>query len=196
VHCDVGEQHRTDYFWGQVSPCEHLVEFYEDEGRFLDMLARFVLDGLGNREAVVAIANVSHLATLRARVAAAGFDVPALQACGRYVPLDAAATLSQIMVDGWPDEARFEHVIGQVIAHARRDGRAVRAFGEMVALLWGQGQHDAALRLERLWDRHCSRAGTAVLCAYPRIGATRDLTESVAEVCALHSQVRGVAVTC
>lgn len=159
----------------------------------MDTLERFVIDGLGLGESVIAIATGSHLGSLGARIRSAGIDLADLVASGRYVPLDAAATLSQFMVDGWPDEARFEQVIAQALAPARRAGRPVRAFGEMVALLWAQDHHGATVRLEQLWCGLCEREGLAVFCAYPRFGSTRDLQESVAEVCALHTQVLGVA---
>jgi hypothetical protein len=45
------------------------------------------------------------------------------------------------------------------------------------------------LQLERLWNRFCSRQALALFCAYPRIGATRDLTEALTDVCAAHSKV-------
>ena len=32
------------------------------------------------------------------------------------------------------------------------DVRASSAFGEMVALLWAEGNHAAAIRLEELWN--------------------------------------------
>jgi hypothetical protein len=199
VRCEVSGAGPIGQFWGFVAPCEHLVEFYEDEGNFIDMLGRFVVDGLRGGEAVVAIANVAHLGTLRARIEDAGLDAALLQARGRYTPLDAAALLSRFMVGGWPDPQRFEQVIGPVLARARREGRAVRAFGEMVALLWGRGHHQATLALERLWSGLCVREQVAVLCAYPCIGATRDLAddrvESVAGICALHTQVRGLPAT-
>jgi len=91
--------------------------------------------------------------------------------------------------DGWPDDERFFDVIGSTITRAKRGGRAVRAFGEMVALLWAQGHNRATLRLEQLWNEMIREQSLAVFCAYPRIGATRDLTESLADVCAAHSKV-------
>ncbi|MDB6163557.1 MAG: hypothetical protein JWL98_989, partial [Xanthomonadaceae bacterium] len=108
---------------------------------------------------------------------------------GTYIALDAASTLSSFMVDGWPDEQRFFDVIGAVVAQAKQGGRTVRAFGEMVALLWAQGHNGATVRLEHLWNELIHEQSLALFCAYPRIGATRDLSESLAEVCALHSKV-------
>jgi len=93
------------------------------------------------------------------------------------------------MVDGWPDKARFTAVVRAVLEQATRGGRKARAFGEMVALLWAQGHNEATLRLEQLWNPLCQRDQLALFCAYPRIGATRELSESLVEVCALHSRV-------
>lgn len=184
---------RIDQFWGDVSPCEHLVQFYEDEGIFMDTLERYVMDGLRGGEAVITIATGSHLGSLAARIQSAGLELADLAASGRYLAFDAATTLSRFMVDGWPDEDRFEQVIAQALAPARRQDRPVRAFGEMVGLLWGQDNHGAAVRLEQLWCGLCERERLALFCAYPRFGSTRDLQESVADICALHTQVHGVA---
>ena len=183
----------TDVFWGEVSPCEHLVQFYSDESHFMVTLGQFVTGGLRKGEAVIAIATASHLATLEGRLRAEGFDLEALRADRLYTALDAAATLSLFMRNGWPDDDRFEQVIQQVIDEARQGGRRVRAFGEMVALLWAQGHSGATVRLEYLWSEFCNRDGVAVFCAYPKIGATRDLEVSLAEVCALHTQVSALA---
>ena len=65
----------------------------------------------------------------------------------------------------------------------------MRAFGEMVALLWAQGRNGATLRLEHLWNELIEEQALALFCAYPRIGATRDLTDALGDVCAAHSKV-------
>jgi hypothetical protein len=183
----------AEVFWGEVSPCEHLVQFYTDESLFIVTLGKFVEDGLLNGEAVVVIATASHISSLEARLVAQGIDVAAFRSNGAYLPLDAASTLSAFMRNGWPDEELFHSVIEGVLADARGGRRRARAFGEMVALLWAQGHHGATVRLEFLWSELCKRDGVSVFCAYPKIGLTRDLEESLQEVCELHTQVCRVA---
>jgi hypothetical protein len=41
------------------------------------------------------------------------------------------------MVKDWPDEKLFASLVDYLIKRASKMGRRVRAFGEMVALLWG-----------------------------------------------------------
>ena len=84
--------------------------------------------------------------------------------------------------DGEADVVVAAHGLG-------RDGRRVRAFGEMVALLWAQGHTAAIVRLEHLWHRMCQERGFSLFCAYPRVGFTQDVDASIREICAAHSKV-------
>src|SRR5919109_1301881 len=74
---------------------------------------------------------------------------------GRLVFLDAEATLSRFMINGEPDGERFEQVVGEAIRGVRASAvqNGVRAYGEMVGVLWSAGQHSAAVRLEELWNQ-------------------------------------------
>ena len=94
------------------------------------------------------------------------------------------------MVDGWPDDAAFLEVVTGLLTRARGDGgRRVRAFGEMVAVLWAEGYCGATVRLEYLWQNLCRQEAFSLFCAYPKSGFTGDMTVSLQNICAAHSRV-------
>ena len=95
------------------------------------------------------------------------------------------------MVNGWPDEKLFHEFVGNVLATARGPdkNRRVRAFGEMVALLWARGHYAATIRLEALWHRLYGVEDFTLFCAYPRAGLNRGRAEAIAEICATHSKI-------
>ena len=107
---------------------------------------------------------------------------------GEISPSEHVETLSLFMRNGWPDDERFAECIRAIVDRARAHDRPVRAFGEMVALLWAQGHNGATGRLEHLWHSLCQSEAFTLFCAYPRSGFTKDATESMQEICAAHSR--------
>jgi hypothetical protein len=179
----------VDVFWGEISPCDHSVQLYEDDVTLLDTLEGFVGGGLRKGDAAVVIATAPHRESLRRRLEAQGLDVEAACAQGQYIVLDAEQTIAQFMRNGWPDADLFHACVRQILQRARADERRVRAFGEMVAILWAQGHGGATVRLEHLWSRLCQEEAFSLFCAYPRSGFTRDMGESIREICATHDRV-------
>jgi PAS domain S-box-containing protein len=169
----------------------HVVQFYEDDGFLIDTMSRFAGGGLGAGDAVVVIATRRHREQLERQLRARGLDLATARDAGRYVPLDAAETLSQFMVGGQPDETLFDDVVGGVIARAAngKDSR-VLAFGEMVALLWADGKREAAIRLEELWNELAKRLPFSLLCAYPIRTFSRESDGiQFSAICGEHSHV-------
>ena len=80
-------------------------------------------------------------------------------------------------------------VFGGVLDEPRQAGSEVRAFGEMVALLWHQGNVAGAIALESLWNDLAQQQRFSLLCAYPTTGLTAAELGDVNEVCRLHSVV-------
>jgi hypothetical protein len=180
---------RGDVFWGEIAPCEHLVQIYQSDDVFLDTLEGFVAGGLRAGEGVVVIATSDHLRALNDRLRANGVDVDLPSLRDQYIALDAERVLPMFVLNGWPDDYLFEQIVTSVLSRAGRGGRRVRAFGEMVALLWKQGHNGATVRLEHLWNKMCQEKGFSLFCAYPRIGFTQDCDASIKEICAAHSRV-------
>jgi hypothetical protein len=179
----------NEVFWGEIAPCEHVVQIYENDESFLDLLTGFVGDGINGSECAVVIATAAHLTALEQRLAALGHSVPSLISQVQYIPLDAEETLSKFMVNDWPDENLFNKVITEVIVKARGNNRKVRAFGEMVAILWAKGQVGATVRLEHLWNKFCENEAFSLFCAYPESGFTQDAAESVMHICSAHTKM-------
>ena len=176
--------------WGELAPCEHVLQIYNDDSTFLDAIEGFAVEGLEAGESVVVLATASHREGIVRRLADAGVDVDRAIAEDRLLALSAQETLDRFMLRGSPDETLFEMVIGEVLERARGGSdRKVRAFGEMVALLWARGNQPAAVRLEYLWNRMLKRERFPLFCAYPRFGFTEELVLSVDAVCKAHTRI-------
>jgi hypothetical protein len=176
--------------WVEVAPCEHVVQIYGGDRVFLDSLETFVAYGLRRGEATIVIATAMHLHGLEERLRADGLEVEQARAEGRYVPRLAEDLLESCMDGEWPDEARFAAAIDELAAKARaHEGRRARVFAEMAAILWARGNHAATIHLELLWSKACQARKLALFCAYPRDTFSRNATESIVEICRIHSRV-------
>lgn len=151
------------------TPQAHFVQFYDTGGDALARnVCRYLGEGLTRGEGVVAIATRQHEREFRRLLKES--DVGADQALrdGRLLFFDAHATLATFMVGGRPDWDRFQEVVGTVLARVRRvtGDSGLRAYGEMVDVLWGKRQFAAAVRLEQFWNKLLSRSSFSLYCAY------------------------------
>jgi hypothetical protein len=82
--------------------------------------------------------------------------------------LDAEETLERFMDGDMPDVARFLDVIGGALFRASRarPKRFLRAYGEMVDVLWRRGNRRAAIAVEGLWNELAREHAFSLLCAY------------------------------
>jgi hypothetical protein len=176
-------------FWGEIAPCDHLVQIYENEIHFLNTLEGFAGSGILSGDSVVIIAKQFHLDQLQERLLKHDFDIEHLIKNDLYIPLDANKMLDKFMVNNWPDEKLFSDLIHDILKRARKNDTKVRAFGEMVAILWEQGNNGATVRLENLWHNLHSRDNFSIYCAYPKSGFTRSYMDSFSEICKAHSKI-------
>ncbi|MGC2492178.1 ATP-binding protein [Candidatus Binatus sp.] len=175
--------------WADVNPHSHLVQFYEDDGFLIDSLTHWFADGLSVGDSCVYVGTDSHRISLEQRLAAQGVDLDKLRKEGRFVCRDASQTLSTFMVDEWPDEPLFTRAIESVIACVTKP-RDLRVFGEMVALLWADGNRQAAVRLEEMWNTFMKTHALSLCCAYPLHSFGSDADASLfLKVCANHTPV-------
>lgn len=189
------QTNNVQIFWGEIAAGEHLLQVYEDESEFIEALSQFVMDGMRSGEGVIVIATRMHLRRLEDHLRARGIDIPAFIRANQYIPRIASEMLSKFMVqheDGtsWPNEEAFGRFVTDLIKTARgRMGRPVRAFGELVALLWAQGNVGATVRLEHLWEKLCREHAFSLFCAYPKVGLTENTRVAMDAICACHSRM-------
>jgi PAS domain S-box-containing protein len=178
--------------WEQNGPQTHRVHFYSDEKFLLEGLTRTIGGALLAGDSAIVIATKAIRDRLAKQLKKGGMDLAPVMREGRYVSLDAAATLKKFMVDGWPQAARFAGAMGDLLKKARQAAEGERprviVFGEMVRLLWAEGNRGAALRLEQLWNVVAETHRFHLYCAYPMnlFSQTAD-GEGIAKVCAQHT---------
>ena len=93
------------------------------------------------------------------------------------------------MLGNAPDPTRFEDSIGTVVKQLADHWPRVRAFGEMVAILWAEGNREGAAQLEALWNDLARRHSFGLLCAYPLDGFDDQDGPSLLDICDCHSRV-------
>ncbi|HEY7993468.1 MAG TPA: MEDS domain-containing protein [Candidatus Eremiobacteraceae bacterium] len=160
----------TDAQLGSARPGSHLLQFYSaDPGQLARNVGKYFSDGFEIGCTAVLLATRAHRDAILAELKDANWSPDALQREGLLHVLDAEQTLARIMVAGWPDPQRFENVIATAVRNAATHDPSedVRAFGELVGLLWTQGQFPAAIRLEQLWNSFQARERFSLYCAYP-----------------------------
>ena len=168
----------------------HVVQFYGRDEELTEAVTDDLLGALASGGVAIVIATPEHRHEFETRLAQAGVDLAAARDDGSYLARDAAQTLSELMAAGKLDGAAFDRVIGTVIAAAGAGGRPVRAFGEMVALLWDDGLVSAAVRLEAMWEELGGKHPLSLFCGYRTDAVTRDM-DAFAEVCRLHGEIVG-----
>ncbi|MEO6857804.1 MAG: MEDS domain-containing protein [Solirubrobacteraceae bacterium] len=169
---------------------DHFAQFYEDEAELAGTAGRYLSDAVRAGAIALVIATEAHRSAFAAELEAAGLHPASQCRDGRLICLDAAATMASFMPDGQIDRDQFREVVGSVVRQAGATGRPVRAYGEMVALLWDGGDVLAAIELEKLWNELGRELRFSLMCAYRSTGAQEDEhSEALREICTLHSAV-------
>ena len=148
----------------------HVVHWYDPSKSDLEAsVAAFLHGGIERGCRAIVVARPEHERGIVAALEALGADPKRLRTDGGLRSLDAADALATFMVDGYPDETRFDATIGAFAREALEGtpGDGLVVFGEMVGLLWQSGQFPAAIRLEQLWNRLTKVLPIDLYCAYP-----------------------------
>jgi hypothetical protein len=160
----------AEMFLDTPERCGHVVQFHEADARLLVRnVSRYLLEGLKRGNGQLVVATPARLQAISRQFETMGADLAACVRQERITCLDAEETLAKFMSGGQPDWNRFDASVGAVVrdAAARSQFTGLRAYGEMVGLLWKAGRYSSAIRLERFWDQLLHAHSFSLFCAYP-----------------------------
>jgi hypothetical protein len=170
----------------------HAVQFYGNEESLFTTVAGFLSEGLVAREPAIIIATPEHCTAIERHLRGRLINCDQARRNGDLVMLDAEEMLGQFMIGDVPDPELFEETVG-LIVHQMLDGRGrivVRAYGEMVDVLWKEGRAEAAIKLEILWNKLAMKYSFALLCGYA-MGNFYKQAKQLDDICAQHTHVTG-----
>ena len=162
-----------------MSPWERLLERPHARGHFVQLyqadelaLARnvglYLWEGIRRGDGVLVIVTPEHRELFCRQLEQLGADTRQAIESRQLVFLDAHNTLAEFMVGGQPDWYSFEAAVSAAmrkVAPAKQDA-GLRAYGEMVGILWNARQFAAAIRLEQLWNKLLEQSSFSLYCAY------------------------------
>ncbi|HEV7763915.1 MAG TPA: ATP-binding protein [Thermoanaerobaculia bacterium] len=165
----------------------HAVQFYENDDFLCRCVTSFVVNGLQANEPVVLVATEAHREKFAAQFRILGIDPKD----PRIIMLDARTTLDSFLNGNVLNEERFRMTLGGTLERLSGGGRArVRAYGEMVDLLWRDGNPAGAIELEEMWNGLAGLYSFSLLCSYPMGNFYKEAHGAAFnEICSAHSHV-------
>jgi hypothetical protein len=166
----------------------HAVRFYEDDKSLCRIVSGFIAEGLALDQPALIIATKPHIDCIIENLTAATINVELLKQKGDLLLLDARQTLATFMVNGQPDADFFKASATTALDQlARGRTKTIRAYGEMVDVLWKDGLSAAAIKLEMLWNRLANTHDFSLLCGYAMGNFYKNAT--IDDVCRHHTHV-------
>jgi hypothetical protein len=141
----------------------HGVRFYQSDRELISTVAGYAADVWSAGGSCLVIATPAHRTALRRRLAPQLWSATGEER--RLIELDAAETLASFMRAGTPDATLFAGSVGALVRQLAQSA-PLGAFGEMVDVLWAEGNAVAALQLEELWADLQREVPFTLLCSY------------------------------
>jgi len=170
----------------------HVVRLYASEGYLFETIVPFLSENLAANIPVVVIATSSHQKEFSKRLLQKGFDIDLICRTGKLRMFDARQVLSLFMDGTDINENRAKQELSQILEKPIADSTRcpLQVYGEMVNLLWRDGNPRAALLLEKLWNELQKTYSFSLVCAYAMSNFKEEDSHKYFEhMCEAHSEV-------
>jgi len=169
----------------------HDVHFYKTEDQLSKVVVDYLAEGLRVGQPVVVIASKARRERFAAGLRARNLDPDELLSGRLAIWLDARETLDAFFQGGQPDRELFMATVGRVFENLldKHYYLVVRAYGEMVDVLWKEGDYESAILVEQYWNELANLYRYSLLCGYS-IKEFEDEArrEGFSKVCGCHSR--------
>jgi len=174
----------------------HEVAFYPDDKAYVTGLSRLIKSVLTVGNIAILVATERHRAGILQKLRADALDVEAAIKNGSFIALDAHETLSKFMVGDMPDANRCAQIVGDLLTTVtkgkHRNHSRVAFCGECAPTLLAQGNVEAAIQVEHLWDEITRNYDADTLCGYlESVVPDRHASQVFHRICAEHSAIHG-----
>jgi hypothetical protein len=144
----------------------HIVKVCRDDAERINSVAQYVNEGLTNGEAVAIIARPPLRKALNDFLVTQGFDLQSCKDQGKIEFFDAEFLLLSLRFDDGIDAEAFEKFVSHPLMVMKQKYDKIRAFGEMVDVLWQKGAYDEAMQLKDRWNDLFKKIEFSLLCTY------------------------------
>jgi DNA-binding NarL/FixJ family response regulator len=177
-----------------VAGSRHTVQFHADDRDFLDGVSELIGGTLRSGEQVVIVASEATRIGVAQRLQARQMNLAMLTEQGQYVEQDSALALSKVMHDGKPDKGRLGEIVHGLdqlrLAVPNGSRSRLTIFGDMTVSLCRNGDFDAAMEIEQIWDELTRPLPFFTVCSYPMECFEHSAARNqLARLCAEHSAV-------
>jgi hypothetical protein len=153
----------------------HYCQLHRNPDTLAEAVALFVGTGLRRGDGVVLLAEPESIERFWSQLARVDIDPEPYRGTGQLVVADADTVLRQIMSGDMPDWPEFQRVVGGLLQRVRDPQRStVRAYGELVNVLWHRGNPDAAITLEEFWNELARLHPFSLFCGYVLDGLSAE----------------------
>ncbi|HST06938.1 MAG TPA: MEDS domain-containing protein [Gemmatimonadaceae bacterium] len=170
----------------------HDVHFYKNDSQLSRAVVHFLSDAIRVGQPIIVIATEAHRKAFSVGLRDIGLDPDRVLSGRLAIWLDAQETLASFMEGGMPNPELFTATVGSVFARLldKRHYLVVRAYGEMVDLLWKSGNCEGACALEQLWNDLANKYKYSLLCGYSVENFLHETgAEGLRRVCGHHTNV-------
>ena len=173
----------------------HVLEFYSDEGLFINRMSEIAYTSLAADKPVVVLLKRSHLESVSRQLLASGIDLAGAIKWGDYRAFSVDAVAPILLPNGQLDATRFTTFFDPLFAHTALNSRkkcsGAVVLGTLASALLDLGyEHQNAIGAEELWNALAQKHSCEVQCGchLSRLVSTRN-REALARICREHSSV-------